>query len=85
MSKGVAETYQRVNITLPEETLRLLDRVSGKGNRSGVIDRAVQHYIETVGARNLRKRLKEGALRRAGRNAGIAKEWFFVDAETWQK
>ena len=29
---------QRINVSLPEETLRLLDRVAGKGDRSRLID-----------------------------------------------
>ena len=31
---------KRLNITLPEQTVRLMDRVAGKGQRSSLIDRA---------------------------------------------
>jgi len=77
--------HRRVNITLPEETIRLIDRIAGKGDRSRFIDKAVKHYIEEVGKANLRKQLKEGAIRRAERDLLLAKEWFFVEEETWQK
>ncbi len=51
--------HQRINITLPQETLRLIDRVTKRGNRSQFIDKAVRYYIKTIGRENLRKRLKE--------------------------
>ena len=67
--------HQRVNITLPEETLRLIDRVVDKGDRSRFIDSAVRHYVGAMGRANLRKRLKEGAIRRAERDLHLALEW----------
>ena len=75
---------KRINITLPEETVALIDRVTEKGDRSGLIDNAVRHYIETVGKKNLRRRLKEGAMRRAERDLSLAEEWFASDEEAWQ-
>ena len=59
---------QRINITLPEETLGLIDRVAEKGNRSQFIDRAVKHYVDAVGRKNLKKLLKEGSIKRAERD-----------------
>ncbi len=64
--------YKRINITLPEETVALIDRVVEKGARSGLIDSAIRHYIEQVGKGNLRKSLKEGAIRRAERDLSLA-------------
>jgi len=75
---------KRVNITLPEETLELIDQVTEHGDRSRFIDDAVRHYIQETGRANLRKRLKEGALRRAERDLGLAEEWFNVDEDVWQ-
>jgi CopG family transcriptional regulator/antitoxin EndoAI len=75
---------KRINITLPEETLELIDRVTEQGDRSRFIDEAVRHYIQETGRAHLRKRLKEGALRRAERDLGLAEEWFTVDEEVWQ-
>lgn len=77
--------HKRINVTLPEETVALIDRVTQKGDRSNLIDHAVRHYIEDVGKNNLRKRLKEGAIKRAERDRSLAEEWFALDEEAWQK
>ncbi len=71
--------HRRANITLPEETLRLIDRLVERGARSRFIDEAVRHYVRTVGRANLRKRLQEGARRRAERDLGLAEEWFALE------
>jgi CopG family transcriptional regulator/antitoxin EndoAI len=76
---------RRINITLPEETIRMIDRVVEKGDRSGLIDKAVKYYIEEIGRSNLRKRLREGAIRRAERDLYLAEEWFGLEEEAWQK
>ena len=77
--------YRRINVTLPEETVTLIDRMVPKGDRSQLIAEAIRYYVEHVGRAQLRKRLKEGALRRAARDRGMAGEWFFVDEEIWQR
>ncbi len=74
---------KRINISLPEETIELIDRVTEQGDRSRLIDEAVRHYIQETGLANLRKRLKEGAIRRAERDLSLAEEWFNVDDEVW--
>ncbi len=76
--------HKRLNITLPEETVRLIDRVAEKGDRSRLIAEGVKHYIESVGRMNLRRRLKEGAVRRAGRDLRLAEEWFSLEEEAWR-
>ncbi len=45
--------HRRINITLPEETIRSLDRVAKKGDRSRLIDEAVRRYIREVGRTNV--------------------------------
>lgn len=75
--------HKRINITLPEETVRLLDRVSAKGDRSGLIDRAIRRYVEETGKANLRQRLKEGYERRAGQDVETAEAWCSLDKEVW--
>ncbi len=75
--------YLRINITLPEETIQLIDRVSKKGNRSRLIDQAVKRYVTDARRATLRKRLKEGALRRAERDLRLAEESFFLEEEAW--
>ena len=76
---------QRINVSLPEETLRLLDRVAGKGDRSRLIDEAVRYYLDDKGRRELKKRLKEGAVRRAARDLQLTEEWFPLEEEAWNK
>ena len=77
--------HRRVNITLPEDTLRRIDRVVDQGNRSRFIDEAVRHFMRTQNRAQLRKLLKEGAQQHATRDRALAEEWFHVDEEAWQK
>ena len=76
-----ATIHKRVNITLPEGTLKLLDRVSDDGNRSAFINHAVRFYVKKVGQSNLKSQLRRGAIARASRDAAIAEEWFHIDNE----
>lgn len=76
---------KRLNITLPEQTVRLIDRAVPKGNRSRLIDDAIRQYLATVGRAALRKRLEEGYRRSAARDLEIAAEWFAADDETWHR
>jgi CopG family transcriptional regulator/antitoxin EndoAI len=76
--------HRRINISLPEETLALIDRVAKQGDRSRFIDEAIKHYVQEVGRSKLRKQLQEGALRRAKRDLALAEEWFGLDEEVWQ-
>jgi CopG family transcriptional regulator / antitoxin EndoAI len=72
---------KRLNITLPERTVALMDRVAGKGQRSRLIAEAVERYVEEEGRAKLRKRLREGAEARAGRDLELAEEWYALDEE----
>ena len=76
---------KRVNIILPDATLKVLDRVAAKGDRSRFISQAVLHYVQTHGAANLRERLKQGALANARLDLEITKDWFPVEQEAWQR
>lgn len=73
--------YRRINITLPEHALRLVDRVVSKGDRSRFIAEAISHYAGAKRRADLRKRLREGAVRRAERDRALAIEWSRVDDE----
>ena len=77
--------HRRINVTLPEDTVTLIDRMVPKDDRSQLIAEAIKYYVEHVGRAKLRKRLKEGALRRAERDLGIADDWLFIDQEIWQR
>ncbi len=76
---------RRINIMLSDETIRLLERVTEKGDRSRLIEEAVRDYIRKAGRANLRKLLKEGAIRRAEQDRDIAETWFPLEEEAWQK
>ncbi len=75
---------KRINIVLPVETIRVLERVAPKGNRSRLISDAVMHYVTTRAKTNLVEQLKKGAIANAQRDMDIAQEWFSVDEEAWQ-
>jgi CopG family transcriptional regulator / antitoxin EndoAI len=77
--------HKRVNVTLPEETIRLIDRSASHGNRSGFIDKAVRYFVREHGRAELRRLLEEGAERRAVRDLAIAEEWFPVDKDAWRR
>ena len=75
---------RRLNIILPEETVRLLDRAAARGNRSRLIDQAVRRYLRGRSLAQLRKLLRKGARKRAARDRGLAQEWFSLDEEAWR-
>jgi CopG family transcriptional regulator / antitoxin EndoAI len=74
----------RINVILPEETARVLDRVAPKGNRSLISD-AVMHYVSSRGRNNLAEQLKAIALADASRDLAIAEEWFPLEEEAWHR
>ena len=76
---------QRLNITLPQETIRLIDRSINKGDRSRFIDDAVKFFVKECRRADLRAILKEGAIKRSKRDLGIAEEWFLLEEEPWQR
>jgi CopG family transcriptional regulator / antitoxin EndoAI len=77
--------HQRLNITLPEETVRLIDSIAKSGNRSRLIDQAVREFLRRKQWASLRKQLEEGARRRAKRDLALNEEWSSLEAEAWQK
>jgi len=76
---------KRINITLPEEVVQVIDRVAKKGERSRFIGQAVRHYVDDLGRANLKKRLKEGAILEAELDLRLAEEWFPLEEEAWQQ
>lgn len=83
-SKEKTVQHKRVNVSLPQDTLQLLDRLVEKGNRSAFLNRAVRFYVNEVGRANLRKELRRGALVRASRDLSLTQEWFPIDEEVMQ-
>lgn len=85
MNKGITDTHKRINITLPGETLHLLDRIAERGERSRLINLAVRFYAKEVGKLKLNRRLMEGAIRHAKRDIFLAEEWFDLEEESWDE
>jgi CopG family transcriptional regulator / antitoxin EndoAI len=75
---------KRINVVIPVGTLRVLDRIAPRGNRSRLISEAVLYYVESRAKNHLAERLKAGALARGQRDLEIAQEWFPLDEEAWQ-
>lgn len=67
---------RRLNITLPEQTVRMLDRVAPRGQRSKLIDEAVTSFVKEQGRANLRRQLALGATARSERDRELTEEWF---------
>lgn len=81
MGKTTRTTRKRVNITLTQDTLDLLDRVAAKGDRSQLIDQAVRSYVSNQSRASLKWLLKEGAEVRAERDLELAREWHDLEHE----
>ncbi len=77
--------YKRINITLPEQTLSLTDKIANKGNRSSFIDEALKYYVKETVKGNLQKRLKEGKTNRAERDLRLTEECFPIEEEADQE
>ena len=77
--------HRRINITLPESTVALLDTVAGKGSRSTFIDTAIRDQITSMKRTSLRESVKAGAIARAVLSLEIAREWFPIEEELWQE
>jgi len=78
-----ASSYKRINITLPVDTVRLIDQTAGIGNRSKLLDTAVRAYVHEQGKTALRRALREGSIARFEQNRRLAEEWFSLDEEVW--
>lgn len=77
--------HKRLNITLPETTVELIEDLAQKGGRSSFIDNAVKFYVKQLKQEGLRERLKEGAIVRSQQDLEIAEEWFNLEEELWTK
>jgi CopG family transcriptional regulator/antitoxin EndoAI len=77
-------THKRINITLPESTVTLLETVADKGGRSTFIDTAIRQHIHEIQKHDLREQIKAGAIANAERDLEMAQEWFHIEEELWQ-
>lgn len=85
MNRMKKPKHKRLNITLPESTVALLENVADKGERSVFIDVAIKSYIKQIKQESLREGLKAGAIARSRRDLSVSEEWFDVEEELWQK
>jgi CopG family transcriptional regulator/antitoxin EndoAI len=69
----------KLSISLPEETIRMIDGVIKDGDRDRFINKAVQYYInqkiERKAVNNLREQLKEGAIQNAERDLELVEDY----------
>lgn len=77
--------HKRINITLPESTVEMIESIADKGGRSSLIDSAIRVYVKNLKKMSLEQQLKEGAIARAERNLQMAQEWAHLEDEVWQK
>ena len=73
--------HRRLNISLPEETVQMMDRIAKTGGRSRLIDEAVREFVQRRQKASLKKQLEEGARCRASRDLAIAEEWSLPEDE----
>jgi len=85
MKQTSTSLYKRINITLPKDTIQLLNKVAAQGERSRLIDKALRAHISKAGRAELRKQLIEGYIANAERDLQMAKDWFPLEEEAWQK
>ena len=76
---------KRINIILPEATVRTIDRMVKPGQRSRFIDTAVRHYVANRSVEALRAQLESAAVRDQDLDREVASDWFAVDQQTWQQ
>lgn len=74
---------RRINVSLSEEAVRLLDRLAPKGDRSRFLDQLVKRTAHD--RMELRARLKERAIRRADLDRQAAADWDPLADEVWRK
>ena len=76
---------KRINIVLPESTIKTLDRMAIAGQRSRFIDQAVRHFVLHTSTEALRSKLEHAALRDQDLDRDIAADWLAVDQQAWQR
>ena len=76
---------RRINIVLPEATVRTIDRMAKPGQRSRFIDQAVLHFVANKSAEALRLQLERTAVRDRDLDCEVAADWAAVDRTSWQQ
>jgi metal-responsive CopG/Arc/MetJ family transcriptional regulator len=76
---------KRLNIVLPETTIKGIDRMARRGQRSEFINQAVKHFISHHSAEALRTQLESAVVRDRDLNREISTDWVGVDEEAWRR
>ena len=76
---------KRLNIVLPEATVQTIDRMAKPGQRSRVIDQAVQHFVAHRSSEALRAQLERATVRDRDLDREVESDWLAVDQELWQR
>ena len=75
----------RMNITLPEELAREIDKLVEPKKKSQFIAETLQQRIERIQHEKLQKMLEEGYKARKKESQSVAKEFESVDLEGWDE
>ena len=75
----------RLNITIPEELARQLDRIVGTRGKSRFIAETLRKRIQEIEEQKLQQMLEEGYKARKKESQSIAKEFEAVDLEGWDE
>ena len=78
------DTYRRLNISLPESTVAMLETVADKGSRSTFIDEAIRTHVTALKKESLREAIKEGSIANADRDLEMANDWYHLEEELSQ-
>ena len=82
--RSILKQYKRLNISLPIETLQLLEEVAPPKKRSQFIAEAITQYVSEIKHLQLREQLKAGCLANAESDRQIADEWFPIEQEAYE-
>jgi len=75
----------RLNITIPEELARQLDRIVGTRGKSRFITETLRKRIQEIAEQKLQQLLEEGYKARQKESQDMAKEFEPADLEGWDE
>jgi len=75
----------RMNITLPEELARQIDKLVEPKKKSQFIAETLRQRIERIQHEKLQKILEEGYKARKKESQSLAKEFEYADLEGWDE
>ncbi|NEP81131.1 MAG: hypothetical protein F6K39_25020 [Okeania sp. SIO3B3] len=76
---------RKLNITIPEATMQLIEETMPQENLEQLINKALNFYIKQNLSENLKEELRIGAIKRAERDLQLAEEWYELEEEAWEK